>query len=249
MRERTLPRKPVVLSEFTQRRLGMYALAASAAGVGVLALPPTAEAKIIYTKTRVVLQGDQPFPLDFNHDGIADFYLLFRNVETFGGFAYEGLDACHHPNGAYGCIPSASSSYSPLNAIRVNQTGSANALHAGKVVKKGQRFKDKVPVAMGAVAWVTWTSGRTTWGGPWVNGGKGVKNRYLGLKFQINGRFHFGWARLTVATTPPHDFKATLTGYAYETIPSKPIVTGQTTGPDAMTVQPATLGRLAMGRK
>jgi hypothetical protein len=40
---------------------------------------------------------------------------------------------------------------------------------------------------------------------------------------------------------------ATLTGYAYETIANKPIVTGKTHGKDVVTVQPASLGHLAQG--
>jgi hypothetical protein len=40
---------------------------------------------------------------------------------------------------------------------------------------------------------------------------------------------------------------ATLTGYAYETIPNKPIITGETKGPDVITLDPATLGHLAVG--
>jgi hypothetical protein len=51
---------------------------------------------------------------------------------------------------------------------------------------------------------------------------------------------------------------ALLTGYAYETIPNKPIVTGETKGPDATTEgpdamltaptsRPLSLGLLAMG--
>jgi hypothetical protein len=88
--------------------------------------------------------------------------------------------------------------------------------------------------------------GTKTWSGPWVNHGKGVKHRYLGLKFNIKGRFHFGWARLTVGTTQ-FSFTATLTGYAYETVPNKPIITGKTKGPDVTTVEPASLGHLAAG--
>ena len=87
-----------------------------------------------------------------------------------------------------------------------------------------------------------------TWTGPWLNGGKGVKNRYLGLKFKINGRCHFGWARVTVTITS-NDFTATLTGYAYETISGKGIVAGKTKGPDVVTVPVGSLGRLALGRK
>ena len=73
MKERFLPRKPVVLSESTQRRLGMYALSATATGVGILAMAQPADAKIIYTPahTKVV----PALPIDLNHDGIVDFYL------------------------------------------------------------------------------------------------------------------------------------------------------------------------------
>jgi len=81
--------------------------------------------------------------------------------------------------------------------------------------------------------------------GPWTN----VKNRYLGLKFMVNGKPHFGWARANVSCNLS-DFKITavLTGYAYETIPNKAIIAGKTKGPDVITVEPATLGRLALGR-
>jgi hypothetical protein len=95
------------------------------------------------------------------------------------------------------------------------------------------------------------------WYGPWMNGGKGVKNRYLGIKFQINGQFHFGWARITVTPTKT-GFYTTLTGYAYETIPNKPIIAGATKGPDeddqlapaslkTHTGEPTSLGLLALG--
>jgi hypothetical protein len=44
-------RAPSKLSDSVHHQLNMYALAASAAGVGILALAQTAEAKIIYTPT------------------------------------------------------------------------------------------------------------------------------------------------------------------------------------------------------
>ena len=88
-------------------------------------------------------------------------------------------------------------------------------------------------------------------GGSWVN----VKNRYLGIEFKIKGQTHFGWARLNVGFGG-----GTLTGYAYETEPNKPIRAGDT-GPVAedrppeihsapaavATLRPATLGLLALG--
>ena len=67
--------------------------------------------------------------------------------------------------------------------------------------------------------------------GPWVH----VTNRYLLLKFTINGKFHYGWARLNVRV-PYREFElaVTLTGYAYETIPGKGIVADKTKGRDVV---------------
>ena len=113
-------------------------------------------------------------------------------------------------------------------------------------------------MALGSVGWFS----TTRWSGPWMNGGKGVKNRYLGLRFKVGRHFHFGWARISVKRGPPPQvFTTVLTGYAYETIPGKPIIAGATNEtdnnveqPDAAlanpirdTPQPATLGALALG--
>jgi hypothetical protein len=64
--------------------------------------------------------------------------------------------------------------------------------------------------------------------GSWVN----VKNRYLGFKFKISGKTHYGWARLSVSLQG-FSITATLTGYAYETEVGKPITTGQTAEADS----------------
>jgi hypothetical protein len=94
--------------------------------------------------------------------------------------------------------------------------------------------------------------------GPWVN----VKHRYLGLQFIISGGVHYGWARMNVTCDGHGDLDAVLTGYAYETVPKKAIITGKTssedndasveprTPPAALEdfhPEPATLGALAMG--
>lgn len=76
-----------------------------------------------------------------------------------------------------------------------------------------------------------------------------TKNRYIGLTFQINGETHYGWARVAVNVDRNVGMNATLTGYAYETIPNKPIIAGKTKGPDVITLQSGSLAGLAMGRK
>jgi hypothetical protein len=98
-----------------------------------------------------------------------------------------------------------------------------------------------------------------TYFGPW----RTVKQAYLGLKFVVKGKTHFGWARLK-GNFNSFPYTATLTGYAYETIPNYPIITGKTTGTDDVgkydpgsgafltnpipdTPQPASLGMLALG--
>jgi hypothetical protein len=90
-----------------------------------------------------------------------------------------------------------------------------------------------------------WMSASSYWG-QW----KDVKNRYLGFRFAIKGRTHYGWAWFNVSCNPKNlKISATLTGYAYETIPNKPIIAGKTKAAEGGADQPATLGRLALGRK
>jgi len=67
------------------KRLDLYALAASTAGVSFLALGgQSAEAEIIYTPTNQTIGVNSSFNLDLNHDGITDFQLWnkysFRNA-------------------------------------------------------------------------------------------------------------------------------------------------------------------------
>jgi hypothetical protein len=64
----------------------------------------------------------------------------------------------------------------------------------------------------------------------------GQPSANLGLRFTIVGETHYGWARLSTVSG------IFLNGYAYETIPNKPIIAGKTHGKDE-----ATLGRLAQG--
>ena len=66
--------KSRVLPNF-DHRLSMYALAASAAGVGALALAQPAEGKIVYTKAHLIFASNSTVSIDLNHDGGGDFLL------------------------------------------------------------------------------------------------------------------------------------------------------------------------------
>jgi hypothetical protein len=238
MKRSSRPRATAELSKSLNHQLNTYVLAASATGVGLLTLAPPAEAKIIYTPAHAKLVS--PLPVDLNRDGIVDFYLA-----EVGGSGLHGLSACQYLQTFSDGI-SCSQSSGGTNAIRAIYSKGwrfGAALRSGQEIQRGEQF-GKSRVLLGGVR--TDPPSYTTWYGPWLNGGKGVKHRYLGLKFKIKGRVHFGWARLEVTPTY-RDFTTILTGYAYETIPDKGIIAGKTKGPDVTTVSPASLGHLAAG--
>lgn len=242
MKRCSRPRATAELSDSLHHRLNSYALAASAAGAGVLALAQPAHAKIVYTPANLVVRGGA-LPLDLNHDGIVDF--TFLNTSRTGGDNHF-LDVCQNASrtstkGYWGC---AGPTTNMVREKGVHVPAVAAALSRGAKIQSRNGFAKAFFVEMGYFYYGC--CGTKRWYGPWMNDGKGVKNRYLGLKFKIKGRFHFGWARLTVETTQTN-FTAILTGYAYETIPGKPIIAGKTKGPDDITVAPTSLGHLAAG--
>jgi hypothetical protein len=226
------------LSDPFQRRLNAYALAAAATGVGALALAQPAEGKIVYTPAHRNCETGF-IQIDLNHDGFVDF-VVACNSNPFGTTGAGTLDV----------------------QVLAGSSGSGSNRIAGYDVTVFQTFFSTFR-AMG-FAWALPAGARVStakneWGllalkscfrscksfGQWLKNGKGVKDHYLGLKFVIKGKWHYGWARVSVSTYERLD--AALTGYAYETIPNKPIIAGKTKGPDVYTVQDATLGHLAAG--
>jgi hypothetical protein len=235
-------RKPSRLSESLQRILNSYALAASAAGVGILALVQPSNAKVIYTPAQKRLPLNQDFFLDLNHDGTNDFEF---HISASGKFLPPSATG-----GEFACLSvSAQSSANGMVGYEKNGLGAASALRAGSSIGSKRHFVGRsVNVALAGVETIQGMSG---YFGLWENGGKGVRRRYLGVKFLINGATHYGWARMNVRAYFDNNGLATvhalLTGYAYETIPNKPIIAGKTTGLDVVTIQPASLGHLAQG--
>src|SRR5215471_18178165 len=174
------PRQTANLSDLLNQQLSSYALAAGAAGVSMLALTQPAEAKIVYTAThKVLVRGS--ILLDLNHDGIRDFRVFQTVTRTSGGFQHSTLNV-----------------YTAKNTKnRIFGTGMyASALAAGVAIGPAGKF----PAGDNLMAKLYNPDSSYQWYGKWANGGKGVKNRYLGLKFTIKGKAHFGWARLTVST-------------------------------------------------
>jgi hypothetical protein len=237
-------RKTFKISDSLNRQLNTYALTASAAGVSVLALAKASEAKVVYTATHQVMRARVPLYIDLNHDGIKDFLL---RTTYYAGTSYfkAGLDAAGYRNinNAVAGRRFSRSSYF---------FSAASALPAGARIGPKSKFPVRHPFMAEELFERNVGTSQYSDVGPWAGKGEGVRNRYLGLKFVIHGKVHYGWARLIV-TLGHHrqydDVSGTLTGYAYETVPNKPIITGKTNGQDVIMFQPDTLGRLARGRK
>ena len=238
---RPLSSKPFKLSESCNRRLNAYALAASAAGLGLFTVAPRADAKIVYTPADLPLMNQQQVFFDLNHDGINDFSFYGRSTSrrSISTFYFRlTVSPARQGNAIWG--------------VESHEHASCAA-----ALPRGTQVGPKRPFQANRVVLFDWS------GGP--NGGTAycplagkIGTVYLGLKFEIKGQTHFGWARVKIASMFP--YKVFLTGYAYETIVNKPIITGETTGPDDGTVvqpapaalsapmpPPVTLGLLALG--
>ncbi len=225
-------RKPTRLSESVHHQLNAYALAASAAGVGVLALAQPAEARIVYTRTHKLIQGQgQDLRIDLNHDRIVDF-VLHRGTSALSTTSLRIRPAVRK-NYIWGT----------LNEGR--RFASALPVHFN--IKSSKHFSNKSSADYGAVMYFKYSGSQNNHtSGQW---GSQNRNPYLGLQFEIRGQRHYGWARVIIGSFGRPGLLPTyyLTGYAYETVPNKPIIAGKTKGPDVVTVQPASLGHLARG--
>jgi hypothetical protein len=172
---------------------------AATAVLAVLVTTQASEAKIKYTRAHVVISINNYYDLDLNHDGVADFTI--KNGGNYGRYRLYASAAAG--NGVVGSIGS--------------NGAQAAALIRGEQIGPGQMF-------MASDATMRECIRHCCCWGDWDN----VTNRYLGLKFIIRGKLHYGWARLNVQENL--FFTATLTGYAYETTAGKSIKAGQTKG-------------------
>ena len=215
------------------RQLNIYALAAGAAGIGVLVCPAPAEAEIVFTPTHTVLSRGS-LDIDLNHDGVVDFTL------------YDGL---HHTGINTQVFRLYANPVHQGSGVEGASFRSVLALNGGSPIGSNQQFSGRL---MGSFCSFNGTS-TVCLGGNWLD----VGDRYLGLKFTVKGKTHYGWARLNLTYGLQQGITATLTGYAYETIPDKSIIAGATKGPkdgtrpqaflDTGLTELAMLGVLALG--
>jgi hypothetical protein len=212
------------------------AAAISAITLGSVSLAPPLLAEIIYTPANKSIgksNGASWMPIDLNNDGIVDLSISAYNFTSFssgwhlfgdlGAFGVEGNQILVEGN--YLAVPAVTAQViGPVSArVRFQQDG-LMAEHRDS----GNGFS-------------TYHSTK----GLWLH----ATNRYLGVRFSINGETHYGWARFNAGAG-----YAQLTGYAYETIPDKPIPAGvfETAPPESGAnstegANAGSLGALALG--
>lgn len=232
-------RKTAKVSESLHQRLNLYTISAGAAGVGLLALSQIAEAKIVYTPARFQFSQNTSYSLDLNHDGTTDFVIseIFRTVTS----------------GSSRWLKVSGSATNKIEGVIGAHSFLAVDLPAGAHLPS-KRFSGKATLARECDGFIGSCSKTISNRGYWFN----VSDHYLGVKFKIDGETHYGWVRMSVKYVK-FILTATLTGYAYETVPNEGIIAGRmknldddsVDAPDASSIVPfpqaSTLGVLALG--
>lgn len=236
---KTKTRPRVRLGRNLEKNLLAYAGAASA---GLLSAALPADAQIIYTPSNTPMAvaqrnlGPVFTQFDLNNDGTRDFtfamsYTSVYNSSTIGHKFYLKIVPAQAGNGA----------------VQGRKTTLAAALSKGDPIGPQQKF------GSGGLYMVLseFNGFGSRKSGTW----QVVEFAYVGLKIEINGQVHYGWARIKFPY--PGTFfdpgalgYPSIYGYAYETTPDKAIVAGQTSGSAQETsdaTKPASLGMLAAG--
>jgi hypothetical protein len=232
----TQSRPKTKLNARLDHHLIAYMTAASAAGVALLAAASPAAAEVVFTPTNTTIGAGNSYLLDLNNDGIPDFTLR-RCASICGGgghtsFLMVDLDVHGNAVASVGNEVGALPRRTPIGPRRPYLSRTS---YGGVIMARAFQYSV------------------TFFNGPWAN----ATNRFLGLKFLIDGQVHYGWARLTV-TNFNKGGTAILTGYAYETVPNQRIFAGErgTPASDSQAMpaplsiapaQPASLAILARG--
>ena len=211
-------RSTVKLSRHLEKNLLGYV---AAAGAGLLATAQPADAKIVYTPENAVIARNGSYNLDLNNDGIVD----FKIVELAKGTPFGTRQSLF-------VTPSITDNEVMCGWV-VCTSGNSNAAALKRGTKIGTANYGWLTFRRDSMGFEDSSGGQSFSYGPWAHlFGDGT--RYLGLRFPINGEAHFGWARLSVLfrKNPIRTWEVHITGFAYETVPFKPITAGQTTGND-----------------
>jgi hypothetical protein len=195
------------------------------AGGAVLGAAASAHATPIYSGVQDIAIGvDDDVPIDLNGDAFVDY--TFRNATFFLGDPTLTNRYLEIGGGANGVVGTSSTfQFATALAAGVPLPGVESFLNGS--LKLGRVFEDG------------------TSDGSFV----GLTNGYLGLRFDIAGQLHFGWARVSVSgsTDINNALTATLHDWAYEGAAGAPILVGQIDAAPTAVPEPGTLSLLALG--
>jgi len=198
-------------SNHLSRQVAQYSIAAAVAGVSMLALAAPAAGEVVVTRKTIpvpltTLDALEPVKVSMANNGIDDFRFYLAG-DT--GFRFLWVDRSNSSNGV---IPSATYPATAKILPRAAKIGPSADFRCCYVDVIEHSFTN--------------TDGPRKFSGQW---GGNPQNSYLGVRFLLNGQTHYGWIRLTVSTYAnagqPY-MSAKITGYAYETVPNKPILAG-----------------------
>jgi len=209
-------RAPAVLSQVLDHNLDLYSVAAMAAGVTLLALGSSAEAKVVVTQKAISILPRELVSIDLNHDGLNDFQFSLNSYRG-GCSIYSDLKLKALTGGAVVGAPISSTRVYASALVRGAKVGpSANfgAISSQAGIERTHRWQ------------CSYGSHPRHFYGNW--GGNEV-NRYLGVKFQIHGSTHYGWIRLSIKFQDFDGMTATINAYAYDTVANQKISAGSTT--------------------
>lgn len=229
------------LPETIEHRMKLYSVAAAAASISVLALVQPADATVVITRKNIPLvppvDGQILVSIDLNNDGITDFEF---SANSFKSTSFNAAIAILPKSG--GNVvgnPGRGISYASalMRGAKIGPSAHFSSLgsNGGAIIERSHGF--------GTVSRVLYGD----WGG-------NPPNRYIGVRFLINGATHYGWVRFSVNSTKA-PLSATITAYAYETVANKRILAGisptsATEGQPQAKVQRSeapSLGMLALG--
>lgn len=172
----------------------------------IFGLATTSRAEVVYQSMYVNIVNKGTYNYDFNGDGVTDLTLALNLKQNSCGYVIDAVETPAHGNGAEG---------EPITPLQ-----------AGDEIGPHQPFTAAVET-MASLSWNYYCNHGLVYGGPWPKWAV----RYLGVSFLIDGETHYGWASVefeVILTFGSPKLRATLTGFAYETVPGMPINAGQT---------------------
>lgn len=211
--------KKTVLPENMDRGLRLYSVAAVAASVSALALAQPAEGEIIIKNKTIPIHPNTLVSLDLNGDGVDDFR-IFLSQYTIDMYSFNNLLVFPSARGADAVIGADYSASALLRGAKIGPGDRFIPTYAGYGIPIEESFL--CTQNCGQKSGYSFDQGLL---GRWAGG---QPNRFIGVRFKINGKTHYGWVRMTVTVKhkgnghgPTGSFSATITEYGYESVPNK----------------------------